>query len=139
MGRDLSDVLCQSGLETIVDDGEVTIWAPPPPSDEAPSEKSEVQPLPLLVDIASAAARLGVSRSTLYRLIEAGQLDVVHVGRSVRVPTAALEDLVDGLRRRPKGGDRQRAGGHRSVVGSGGGDEALAGGAGLGSHPAPAG
>jgi excisionase family DNA binding protein len=115
-GRDLSEVLQRSGLDIIVDDDNLTIWAPRP--DETPSEEPPTAVTPLLVDLASAAARLGVSRSTLYRLIEAGQLDTVHVGRSVRIPIAALEDLVDGLRRRPKGQRRQPVDGHPSAVGS---------------------
>lgn len=129
-GRDLSELLQRSGLDIIVDDGNLTIWAPRP--DEAPPfEELPATVTPLLVDLASAAARLGVSRSTLYRLIEAGQLDTVHVGRSVRIPIAALEDLVDGLRRRPKGSKREPVDGHPSAVGSSRGDEGLAGGAGL--------
>lgn len=114
-GRDLTEVLRRSGLDIIVDDGNLTIWAPRP-DDKPPFEEPPATVTPLLVDLASAAARLGVSRSTLYRLIEAGQLDTVHVGRSVRIPIAALEDLVNGLRRRPKGPRRQPFDGHPSAV-----------------------
>ena len=129
VGAELADLLRRSGLEAVIDDGDVTIWAPPP-TDPPPGERTAEAADPLLVDIPAAAVRLGVSRSTLYRLIEAGQLDVVHVGRSVRVPTAALDELVDRLRRKPKH-PGQAVGGHRPAVGSGRRDAALAGPAGL--------
>ena len=45
----------------------------------------------LLLRIDTAAERLALSRATLYRLIRRGELDVVHIGSAVRVPTSALE------------------------------------------------
>jgi excisionase family DNA binding protein len=45
----------------------------------------------LLVTIDEAAQALSVSRRTLYRLIEAGEIDAVRIGSSRRVPTAALQ------------------------------------------------
>ena len=45
----------------------------------------------LLLRIDVAAARLAVSRATLYRLIQRGELDTVHIGSAVRVPVTALE------------------------------------------------
>jgi excisionase family DNA binding protein len=36
----------------------------------------------------------------VYELINAGELEVVHIGRSVRIPTDAIERFVERLRRR---------------------------------------
>jgi excisionase family DNA binding protein len=58
----------------------------------------------LLLSVVQAAGVLGVGRTTAYQLIRAGELEVVHVGRSVRVPADALPDLVRRLRTgRPAG------------------------------------
>ena len=53
----------------------------------------------LLLDVREAAAVLAIGRSTLYELINAGDLEVVHIGRACRVPAAALVAYVDRLRR----------------------------------------
>ena len=49
----------------------------------------------LLVRIPEAANRLGLSRSTVYELIAAGELKVVRYGRAVRVPVSELAGWVD--------------------------------------------
>jgi excisionase family DNA binding protein len=53
---------------------------------------------PALVTIKQAALMLSLGRSTVYELIADGRLEVVHVGRSVRVPVEALAALVARLR-----------------------------------------
>ena len=50
--------------------------------------------LPLLLTIRDAARVLAVGRTTMYELIAAGAVEVVHIGRSARVPVAALEAFV---------------------------------------------
>ena len=59
----------------------------------------------LLLRIPDATDRLGLSRSTLYELIAAGELPVVRIGRAVRVPAAALvawvEHRIPGSAREP--------------------------------------
>ena len=45
----------------------------------------------LLLRIDTAAQRLAVSRATLYRMIQRGELSVVHIGSAIRVPASALE------------------------------------------------
>ncbi len=52
----------------------------------------------LLFTVCQAAEVLSVSRSTAYRLIDSGELEVVRIGRSVRVPVAAVVEFVDRLR-----------------------------------------
>jgi excisionase family DNA binding protein len=42
---------------------------------------------------------LGVSRARLFELLAAGQIESVKIGRSRRIPRAALEAYVDRLRR----------------------------------------
>jgi excisionase family DNA binding protein len=49
---------------------------------------------PLLMSPDAAAAAIGLSRSTLYRLIRTGQIQVVRPGREVRVSRRALERYV---------------------------------------------
>lgn len=49
--------------------------------------------------VVDAARVLAVSRSTVYLLIGAGELEVVHIGRSVRIPVGAVDRYVAALRR----------------------------------------
>jgi excisionase family DNA binding protein len=49
---------------------------------------------PLLVTIRQASAMLSISRSSIYLLIESGQLTPVRIGRSVRLPVDQLEQFV---------------------------------------------
>jgi excisionase family DNA binding protein len=58
----------------------------------------DVAPGPVLVTVKDAARMLAISRSTVYELISAGKLQVVHIGRSARVPVAAVVAYADGLR-----------------------------------------
>lgn len=55
----------------------------------------------LLLTVVEAARRLEVSRSLLYELIAAGEIESIHVGRLRRIPADALSDYVD--RRRDEG------------------------------------
>ena len=66
----------------------------------------------LLLTVPEAARALGLGRSTVYELIGAGRLEVVHIGRAARVPVDALDSFVTSLRHsgRPRIGD---AGGRR--------------------------
>jgi excisionase family DNA binding protein len=54
----------------------------------------------LLVTIEEAGKLLCLSRSSVYRLIDSGDIEAVHIGRAVRVPVTALADFVDRLRAR---------------------------------------
>jgi excisionase family DNA binding protein len=50
---------------------------------------------PLLLRAGEVAKLLGLGRSTVFALLAAGELPVVRIGRSVRVPRAALERWID--------------------------------------------
>lgn len=49
----------------------------------------------LLLGVNEVAQQLGVSRSSAYKLVLAGEIPVVRLGRSVRVPVAALRKWLD--------------------------------------------
>ncbi len=55
----------------------------------------------LLLTIVEAARVLSIGRTAMYELVAAGEIDVVHIGRSARVPVAALEQYVERQRRPP--------------------------------------
>ena len=49
---------------------------------------------PLLLSPADVAARLGVGRSAVYRLIADGRLPIVQVGRRARIPLDSLREWI---------------------------------------------
>jgi excisionase family DNA binding protein len=51
-----------------------------------------------LLTVREAADALGLGRTTVYELIAAGDLEVVHIGRASRVPAASVVDFVGRLR-----------------------------------------
>jgi excisionase family DNA binding protein len=53
---------------------------------------------PALVDITTAARMISCSRTTLYALMDSGELPSRHVGRRRLVPRAALEAFAAGDR-----------------------------------------
>ena len=57
----------------------------------------ELTVLPLLLTVNQAAELLGIGRSTLYELMDAGELKSVKRGASRRVPLQAVHDYVDRL------------------------------------------
>jgi excisionase family DNA binding protein len=50
---------------------------------------------PLLLRPVEAARLLGISRSKLYELLAAGELPVIHIGRSARIPLTSLRAWVE--------------------------------------------
>jgi excisionase family DNA binding protein len=51
-----------------------------------------------LYTVPEAAAVLGLSRATVYRLMGEGRLESVRVGRARRIPQEAIDELVAELR-----------------------------------------
>ena len=60
----------------------------------------------LLLKVEEAAQRLGIGRSSMYRLLTAGEVESVRVGGLRRIPVPCLEEYVDRLRQ----GSSQRGG-----------------------------
>lgn len=48
----------------------------------------------LLLTFPEAAARTGLGRSTLYEIVGRGEIPVVKIGRSARIPVSELEAWV---------------------------------------------
>ena len=67
------------------------------PEENAPTADARTtRPLePLLLRAGEVAKLLGLGRSTVFAMLAAGELPVVRIGRSVRVPRVALERWVD--------------------------------------------
>lgn len=51
-------------------------------------------PDPICLRVNDAARMIGVGRTKLYALIAAGEVETVKLGKSTRVTTASLRDLV---------------------------------------------
>jgi len=49
---------------------------------------------PLLLKAGDVAKLLGLGRSKVFAMLAGGELPVIRIGRSVRVPRAALEDWI---------------------------------------------
>ncbi len=49
---------------------------------------------PNLLTFAEVSAQMSVSKMTVYRLVHAGELEAVRVGRSFRVPEKAVEEYL---------------------------------------------
>ena len=52
------------------------------------------QPDPICVRVNAAARMVGLGRTKLYELIAAGEIETVKLGKSTRITTASLHDLV---------------------------------------------
>jgi excisionase family DNA binding protein len=57
---------------------------------------------PLLYTLPEAAALLRISRTKLYELLTANEIESVHIGRSRKIPATALHDYIDRLRTEEK-------------------------------------
>jgi excisionase family DNA binding protein len=55
-------------------------------------------PAPLLLTVEEAAKRLGVGRTTFYRLVMSGEVESVPLGRLRRIPAECLDEYVNRLR-----------------------------------------
>lgn len=52
------------------------------------------QEAPRFLTVAEVAELIRVSKMTVYRMVHAGDIPAVRVGRSFRVPQAAVEELL---------------------------------------------
>jgi excisionase family DNA binding protein len=50
---------------------------------------------PLAISVNGAAKALGIGRSSIYGLVEAGQLDAIKIGRRTLLTTASIYRLTD--------------------------------------------
>jgi len=67
-----------------------------PEETEASADDRSGRPMaPLLLKAGQVAQLLGLGRSTVFTLLAAGELPVIRIGRSVRVPRVALERWID--------------------------------------------
>ena len=48
-----------------------------------------------LLKVPEAASRLNVSEKTTWKMVYARRVEVVRIGRSVRIPEEAIEKLID--------------------------------------------
>lgn len=55
---------------------------------------------PLLYTIPEAATALRISRTKLYELLDSGDVESIHIGRSRKIPAEALRIYIDSLRAR---------------------------------------
>lgn len=58
--------------------------------------EEDLHQLPVVVDLVTAAAVLGIGRTTAYELVRTGRwpTPVLRLGSRIRVPTAALRELL---------------------------------------------
>ena len=49
---------------------------------------------PICVRVNDAARMIGIGRTKLYELIAAGEVETVKLGKSTRITTASLHDLI---------------------------------------------
>jgi predicted DNA-binding transcriptional regulator AlpA len=61
-------------------------------------DRHDLNALPPLVDVPTAAAVLGIGRTLAYNMVKTGQwpTDVLRMGKLIRIPSAALLRLADG-------------------------------------------
>ena len=55
---------------------------------------ASLSPEPICVRVNDAARMIGVGRTKLYELIAAGEVETVKFGKSTRITTASLHDLI---------------------------------------------
>jgi excisionase family DNA binding protein len=57
-------------------------------------ERGQVAPEPLLLRVEEAARMLSLSRTTVYLLLESGQLPSIKCGTARRIPRTALDEWI---------------------------------------------
>jgi excisionase family DNA binding protein len=59
----------------------------------------ETSTLPALLKITDFMAETGLSKASTYRLINAGQLNTIKIGRSVRIAETELRRFIEALKK----------------------------------------
>jgi excisionase family DNA binding protein len=49
-----------------------------------------------LLKVPEAAARMSISVKTAWKMVYGGKVDVVRIGRSVRIPEDSIDELIEG-------------------------------------------
>ena len=67
-------------------------------------DEDNLRQLPVVVDLLTAASVLGIGRTSAYELVRTGRwpTPVLRLGNSIRVPTAALRELLSLSTGRPE-------------------------------------
>lgn len=66
------------------------------PSGSTPRQRTdEDRPDPLTVRVRRAVELTGISRSKLYELIKAGEIETVKIGATTLIPFASLRDFME--------------------------------------------
>jgi excisionase family DNA binding protein len=89
----------------------------PTNSDDRPAQATEPHErargngefAPVLLTVSEAGQALAVGRTTVYELIRSGQLEVIRIGRSTRIPVDAIAAFVDRQRRQQRRATRAHA------------------------------
>ena len=61
-------------------------------------EEAEVMLLKMLLNVNEAAFLMGVKPTEVYRMISAGELPVIKIGRAVRIPVKQLREYIEAAR-----------------------------------------
>lgn len=97
----LRQLLGEAGLAESQEYDGYSIFSESMPGGNAPSKGNDRRrddlEAKLLLTPEEAADRLSLGRTKVYQLITSGALKSVRIGKSRRIPTAALLDLVDRL------------------------------------------
>lgn len=73
-------------------------------------EPESAAPGPMLLTVSDAARVLAISRSKMYQLVTTRELEVVHIGRLVRVPLSSLHRFIARLEATGAGAGRSTGG-----------------------------
>jgi len=90
---------------TCLSRGDISPYPSPPPVNAG---ENVSHPRPLLLSVMEAGELIGLGRTTIYMLMDSGDLAFVHVGKSRRIPLDEAHDFVARLCRRSKDGNRGR-------------------------------
>lgn len=87
-------VVALAGIDALfVSMSETRVWT------NAEVAANEYESGALLLRMTDAARVLSIGCTTMYELVAAGEIEVVRIGRSARVPVAALDEFVERRRR----------------------------------------